>query len=159
MNTKLSAIIAVGSLLVAACSQPSNDATTVDAEPAPVPVNDPADPAGFVLDDGSKAFLAMLSPEELGMARLSCIRPLMSGKVTTSLFDPELAAQVKNAPDISQTDIILSVDGMTIPKAREIMDASPWFDLAGPAPTTEQVTALRQCVGIVHHYAAEKAGG
>jgi len=110
------------------------------------------------MDTGSQALLAALSPKELGLARLSCVRPINSAKAVRGVFDAETTAELASIDYLSQTDIITSIEGMTIADARAIMDASPDFKNGIPA-TGEQVAGVKQCIALARHYAAEKAAG
>ena len=161
MKMKSLTLMSAASLLLvtAACSQASEAPAQADAEPAPVPVEEPqaanAAPA-FELDEGSKALIALMSPKELGMARLSCVRPINSAKPVRGVFDAEMTAELASIDYLSQTDIITSIEGMTIAEARAVMDASPNFENGKPA-TADEITGLKQCIVLARHYAAEKA--
>ena len=160
-NTRLVVIgLMVG--LSAACSKAEEPeaakAAPASSEAANTAANGPTSTtASFTLSDADKALIATLSPQELAMARLSCVEPVNSAKGSTNLFDAELAAQLKATPYMERTALIVSIEGMTIPKAREIMDASVKFAPGGPAPTDDQITGLKQCILLANHYAAEQA--
>lgn len=160
MNRLNLTVCALSALALAACSQAADTPAQAPAEPAPVPAEAPAakTDVAYTLDAASEAFIASLSPKELGAARLSCVRPLDSAKAATNLFDEEMAAQLKAAPSMSQTKLLTSIEGMTMAEGRQILDLGPRFTPGGEKPSEDDIKGLKQCIGIAHHYARTAEG-
>ena len=150
-------------LLAGACSS-EDETATAPAEPAPVALEAPSPGAGttadsFQLSAEDKALLEALSPDALGMARLSCINPLDSAKANKRLFDANLAAQLDATPAISQTKLLSRppLNALSLQQARDIRDKGPTFAPNSPPPSASDITGLKQCIILAHHFAAELA--
>ena len=159
---KLSTAVAVTSaLLVCACSKADEAPATAEAEVAPVPVEAPAtsEPAAYSLPPEAAAFVAALSPMELGQARLSCVEPLRTAKSYPSIWSGEMAAELASVEDFSRTKLLTSepLNTLTQDQARTIMDLGPKFN-GHSKPTEDEIKGVSQCIMLARHYAAEQAG-
>ena len=125
---------------------------------APAATAEAATPVSDGLTPEARAFIATLTPMELGQARLSCIEPLRTATFWgTRVVDAELATALKAAPDMSRTAILSKapMNSLTIDQARAIMDLGPQFDGSAKA-TEDEASGLKQCIQLAHHFAAEK---
>lgn len=90
------------------------------------------------------------------MVRLGCVRPINSAKPTRGVFDDKMTAELTSIDYLSQIDIMRTIEGMTVAKAREFVDSTPEFNNHSK-PTAEELTSLRQCIVLARHFAAEQA--
>lgn len=156
-------------LTIAACSKA--DAPKKDAEPAPIPAAAATAQEGTAatggaspipgLSDGDRAVLATLSPDEISMIMLGCLRPITTAKQAKTLFSPEVQAQLDALPTLSEAKILArpplnTMDAAQLASTREM---GPAFSASGPAPSEADTKALQQCIVITNHYAPEIAEG
>lgn len=156
----ITAITTATSLAACSKAEEAPAVETLEASPTEVTTATVADtaPVSDGLSDEGRAFLATLSPLELGQARLSCIEPLRTATFWgTRILDAELAAALKAAPDMSRTAILSKppMNNLSIDQARAIMDASPKFE-GDRKPTADEITGLKQCLQLAHHFASEQ---
>ena len=158
MKARLSLLLVMGAAVaVAACSQ-TDEAPAAETEAAPIPAVAPVSDPASVLPPEAAAFVAALSPEELGQARLSCVEAIRTAKANPHIFDAELAEQLGEIDYLSRTELLTQppLNSLSIEQARAIMDLAPQFNPKSK-PTVDEITGVRQCVLLVKHYEAEKA--
>jgi len=168
MKTARTFAILSAALLACACSKaeeaPARATTETDAPvataEAPAATSAAAEAGDFQLSPDGAAFIAALSPMELGQARLSCVEPLRTAKAWPKIWSPEMAAELASVEDFSRTKLLTSepLNTLRIDQARAIMDAGPKFN-ANSQPTAEDIEGVGQCIQLAKHYAAEQAAG
>ena len=160
MNHKLMVVAALAAATaLAACSRADDTSSATDAEPAPIPMLDPArgTTGDAALPPEALALISTLSPQELAMARLSCAGPLVSARANSHIFDSELAAELKSVKVFSRTELLAKppLNTLSVAEARAIMDASPAFTPVSQ-PSPEEIEGMRQCVLLAKHYAGQQ---
>lgn len=149
-------VVALAALtMTAACSKA--DEPPANAEVATA-ANEASPASANKLSPEALAFIAALTPEALGQARLSCVHPLDSAKANARIFPDEIAAQLASAPYIERSKLLASepLKQLSLDQARAIMDQAPKFNPQSK-PTDNEITGVQQCIMLAHHYAAELA--
>lgn len=155
---RVTGVALVAAMILAACSNAADTPAQANAEPAPIPTEaNAATSATFEIDEGSKAMLALLSPEEIAIARFGCITPLESAKANLSLFKSPLAEDIAATPNIPKAAVENIVKQADQAVVAEMMASVPTFTSNSPAPTDDQLTGLKQCLVVAKHYANEQA--